>query len=259
MTITSARKFFIGIAFFLVWGMAASSSAAIITFDLLNHPDGNQNPPPYGLRIDALEFFLNGPEEGSVNDVWTFSFDDPDASMTGTYDDVANTFLIEGTAVGGVDTGGSGGSAEVAISFLYEDVTNLGLLSSFPVLEVTTGAGGSGSGTLTFNEAAESIPVFTVVNLVAFANSSGLFMRFAADNHRLDCGSDAGCGNPVFRGWLGLVPSPSVAALTDPEVFHVSSQDWLLTSDVNGDIPEPGTLALFGLGGLALVLRRRRS
>ena len=64
--------------------LSQPANAADITIALFNHPDANQDPPPYGLRLDEL--FLQAPTAGNVTNpvggITTFSFAPADgASM----------------------------------------------------------------------------------------------------------------------------------------------------------------------------------
>jgi len=95
--------------------LAAAGNVAV--FRLHDHPNGNQNPPSYGLRLDGML---------TTNEVYTFSFDYAGvtgmAGMTLTYDDGPKTIHIVGRAYGGRDTGTGWDPAEsgwIDIDFMY--------------------------------------------------------------------------------------------------------------------------------------------
>ncbi len=96
--------------------MPGVSEAATVTYQLHSHPDGNQNPPPYGLRLNGL--FGGG--------AYTFDFDytsiTEDADVKLEYDDVTEEIHIFGRAYGGKDAGTDydpGLSGWVDIDFTY--------------------------------------------------------------------------------------------------------------------------------------------
>ncbi|MEZ5063772.1 MAG: hypothetical protein R3B81_03505 [bacterium] len=94
----------------------ANADAAVTTYTLHNHSDGNQQPPPYGLILDDL-----------IDDAsYTFDFDydsgSEQALMKLDYDDVAMTIHVHGRAYGGKDVGGGWDATQqgwVDIDFLY--------------------------------------------------------------------------------------------------------------------------------------------
>lgn len=99
-----------------VCAVSGPADAATVTYRLHSHPDGNQNPPPYGLRLNGL--FGGG--------VYTFDFDytsiSEDADVKLEYDDVAGEIRIFGRAYGGKDAGTDydpGLSGWVDIDFTY--------------------------------------------------------------------------------------------------------------------------------------------
>ena len=53
-------------------GSSGPAAAAIISYDLFNHPDSAEAPPPYGLRIDGVEWWVTN--NGGDSDTWTFDF-----------------------------------------------------------------------------------------------------------------------------------------------------------------------------------------
>lgn len=268
----------------LAWagGLAApAAEAAIINqfeYDLWSHPDGSMAPPPYGLRIDGIEWYATGGLSGpnSASDAWTFDFNHPLADMRAVYtvNDGVNddTFRIFGTAIGGRDISGpdyDGPPALVNIDFTY---TGFDGQNSFldPEIHVNDGpaqASTKGMGKITFQQQTFGIQANTTVNLLAFANGSGNLFNFDADpapGHRLDdycsgANPPAYCGMPVGWGWLALADSN----FNPHTAYHTSYQDFIFVSnDVPVSVPEPAGLAMFGtmLGvfSLACFVRRRK-
>ena len=95
--------------------LAEASNVAV--FKLFDHPNGNQNPPSYGLRLDGML---------TTGEVYTFSFEYADgtgmADVSLTYDDGPKTIHISGRAYGGRDTGSGWDAAEsgwIDIDFTY--------------------------------------------------------------------------------------------------------------------------------------------
>jgi hypothetical protein len=90
------RKHLLGGFFSILALLLLPFSASAVTtgsYTLSNHPDANQTPPPYGLRLDGL----------LGNSVYTFDFNNGDMQMT--YD--GSSIHIFGTAFGGADGGGA--------------------------------------------------------------------------------------------------------------------------------------------------------
>ncbi len=222
-------------------------------YTLLDHPDGNENPPPYGLRLDGIEHYvacsdptlLNpapancaGPVGGApvigISDTWTFSFDTA-VGMTGQFDEGAGEFRIFGQAVGGLKDAADP-PALIDIDFTYFGVTPANLAGGLLFQDLVTD--GEGSITFLFDNG-NFIQAGTIVNLVAFPRTEGdLIFQFNNDGHRMadHCPpvvlvGDPGCGSRIGRGWLAL---ESFVLPDDPtergQPFHTSSQDWLFTS-----------------------------
>jgi hypothetical protein len=100
----------------------APANAMLEVYDCHDHPNGNQQPPTYGLRIDNLV---------SPDGAYTFSFDYADgsgsASVTLTYDDGTGEIHIFGRAYGGRDTGTGWDAASrgwIDIDFTYRENVN---------------------------------------------------------------------------------------------------------------------------------------
>ena len=172
-------------------GLASSAGAGTIlpgTYQLLDHPDGAINPPPYGYRSDDLartfSFELNGAD---VELVW-------DGGATAT---------ISGDLWNNQD-------GELwALDYTLSGVSAVGTLG----FTATAGVG------------ALTDPLNDVTNLTGLQNGSGFVMEFLADGFRLGSHPAFGDGDtPVGRGWtlpggstddflFRVVPEPGTALL----------------------------------------------
>ena len=242
---------------------ASPAAADLVSFELKNHPDGAKAPPPYGLRLDGIEWWATDGAHGGENSTWTFDFmpdplDCPACGVTGTLDTIAQSFTISGVAYGGKDIGAAhDGPGRLEIDFTYSNVT-IGSLDGFPSVEAFGDPNGMGS--VTFLDDNRNIEADTVVDLMGKPAGTKPFL-FQADDHRLDgfCPGDDACGLPVGRGWLKFVEYDSYDNVVDSH--ETNFQDWLFTSQPsNVPVPEPATLALFGFGlaGLGVMSRRRK-
>lgn len=226
-------------------GLSQPAGAADITIDLLNHPDANQDPPPYGLRLDEL--FLQAPTAGSVTNpvggVTTFSFDPADgASMVLTTTTVGPNIQINisGVAFGGVDTGVTYGfgAGFYSIDFTY----------TMNVTEVAGPDGGfnvspnsaMNNGTITAQAGIPGVTAGTSWTLFDQSNNSFDVLR---DGHRLGAFPALLAQDPfVGRGWV---------TYNADGTNSTGTQDWLFT-------PEPSSLVFLCIGGAGLFARRRR-
>jgi len=93
----------------LIGGMSSAASAATVTYNLFNHPDGNAAEPYYGLRLNELYDVTGG------TDHFTFDFERTEITASGgslmqmTVDDMANTVTLSGRVYGGrITAPGSG-------------------------------------------------------------------------------------------------------------------------------------------------------
>ena len=233
-----------------------AQQGATIASVLFDHPDGIEAPPPYGLRLDGVEWAVAPARQALAgdeippgvgeSDTWTFSFEEAGANVTGTFDEGAETFRIMGTAFGGRDTGneaaGPPGPGEIFIDFTYIGVTADSLANGVQ--------GPNGSGGIIFIGQNQSIDDRTIVFLQGYPPTGPVF-QFDDDNHRLNCPDaegnfDEGCGAPVGSGWLAItsIILPPISDddesmsfdFTDedgnPQAFQTDFQDWLFTTRV---------------------------
>ncbi len=229
------------------------AQAALFSFDLLSHPDGNALPPSYGLRLDGL-FTGNG------SDIWTFDFDDPSSNMTLTFDDIANTVAIAGQVFGGLDVNSVyDGTLQGLwdVDFVYQaNVTSTAIPPDFSTgpfgIEVTADhASNMGSITPLFSAMDGGITITSgvAIELVDKDNGDFSFKFNNTDDHRLAGTGLMGPATYVGRGWLTHSGGP-----------HISASDWLFIADPIPAVPIPAAIWLFasGLVGLGAVARRRR-
>lgn len=226
----------------------ASADTVIRQFQLYDHPDSVETPPPYGLRLDGV---FNGLSGAGTNAVTTFSMNQYSNTVL-TVTDNGSTIAINitGTLYGGVDSGtGYGfGAGDYAVSYNYVfGVTPMG------TGWVTMPPSPLNGGTLTAlgnNNGVASGSVFTIYD----DNSMAKSFEFLQDDHRLTIATggsenylEAGQGFWVGRGWLSYNANNNNSAGT---------QDWLFIGKL---VPLPTTagLGIAGLTALGVVRRRR--
>ncbi len=199
--------------------LIVAQEEATIASVLFDHPDGTEAPPPYGLRLDGVEWAVATARQALAgdaipagvgeSDTWTFSFEeDPGGQIgtgvTGAFDEIEGTFGILGTAFGGRDIGdgaaGPPGPGEILIDFTYFEATADSLANGVQ--------GPDGFGGIIFIGQNQSIDDGTVVILQGDPPTGPVF-QFDDDNHRLNCPDaegnfDEGCGAPVGSGWLAI-------------------------------------------------------
>ncbi len=233
--------------------MALPASAINFTTPILNHPDGDVNPPPYGLRLDEL--FTQTPTSGSlvggVGGITTFSFDPADgASMSMTVSDLGGDLeiSISGVAKGGVDAGGTYGYGEglFAIDFTYR-MNVEGVPGPDGGWKITPNHA-MNNGTITALAGNTDITAgteWTLWDQVNGDNDSFLVIR---DEHRLAGHPGVLALDPlVGRGWVTYSPIGQDAPGT---------QDFLFIADT--PIPEPASIMLLAAGCVLVASRRSR-
>lgn len=219
-------------------GLIAFASASIVnaasiapgTYLLQNHPDGNQAPPEYGLRLDGL----------TGSGVYTFDFNS--GNMTLTWDDLAGTIHISGTAVGNQD-------GEIwTVDFTYDTgITQVANGGADDIVVDSTGHHVN-FGTL-------SSSTHGNFDLRAHGKNNGAGNTFIF-------GDEGGAGHRGFAGlsgwgWLDYRTSESIDSMTPAGAWIGSdtslTSDWLFTA-----VPVPAAVWLFGSGLIGLVGFARR-
>lgn len=201
---------------------ASAGGLVIAEYQLGDHPDAANNPPPYGLRLDNML--------GAGVATLSIGYHN-DTVLTVIDDGGALSINISGTLHGGVVDGMGGyvSSADYAVDFTY---------SAFVAASgggwVVNGIDASNTGTLTNLGDSSVIDLYTTGMPDSFL--------FLPDGHRLSGDNSSWVG----RGWI--------TDQTDGSDPLGGTRDWIFTAT---EIPAPGALALFGLGGLVAGRRRR--
>lgn len=213
-------------------GLSGTASGAIISqglYSLHNHPDGNANPPPYGLKLAELYDITPN------HDDFTFDFDDPRSSMSMIV--TANTIRIFGVVWGGRDTG---------TSYALEPTTGLYTVDFLYDVGVVPVAGDDDLGVLQAashqNHGIITSPLNDVIALVDEAGGHPYGFRLGDEDNDLGHRGFAGISG---WGWLTHGPNPN---------NHIADSDWLFTAVL---VPTPGAISL-AMGAGAMLLRRRR-
>jgi hypothetical protein len=191
----------------------APAGASVVMFTLHDHPNGDLNPPSYGLRLDDL----------IPSGEYTFSFDYSDgsgnASVVLAYDDVAGTVHISGRAFGGKDTGTSWDPANrgwINIDFTF--TTNVSLsddCSGGVGDDIYVKPSASNTGTVSLDGWGGN----AVFNFSDKANTTGC--SFVFDNDTDSKGNASLAGNPsIWSGSGWLMPDVS------------GSRDWLFIGEM---------------------------
>ncbi len=222
-------------------------------YNLASHPDGTENPPPYGLRLDGLL--------GDNSEEYTYDFSDPLSSMTMTISDSllfpgTKKVVISGKSFGGLDTGAvydTELSGLWSIDFSYDNVQ-----VDNPNMELFTlkADAGNNAGTITslFNSSgaqAGRLSNGDMFNLIDYDGTHDFTFK-------LKFGHRGVAGLSGF-GWLNHAPD----GVNIHKVDHIYASDWLFTAEKvpppppNIPLPPalPAGLALLGL----VVLRQRKA
>ena len=247
-------------------GPVAVGDLLVLNDQGIDHPDGNRNPPPYGLRLDGL--FSQAADVGSfaggvggVGKDTTFSFQEYGSNVrvkvfeVNTGDsDTTNDYRIEisGTVFGGQDDGDDAasdfGAGFYDILFSYSVnvaavadgwIVNPNSASNTGFIE-STGTTVDGVGNVVENTDVPAGNKWFMFDQVDNNNNSFVLR---SDNHR----SPGIPHNLVARGWVTLNSDGSNFGDSG------STQDWLF---VTIPLPLGSTMTLAGLSLIAL--RRRR-
>ncbi len=173
---------FVFIAALAVGGSAAAGTILPGQYFLLDHPDGEISPPPYGLRMDDLGY--------------TFSTELNGASVILDWDDLAGTATISGTLWNNQLS--ELWTVSYTLTGVVAEPGNLGFKAS------------AGSGLLT-----DPLLNDTVLTGESMGGGGPVF-EFLADGYRISGDNDT----PVGRGWLlpaGSTDDWLVTAVPVPE------------------------------------------
>ncbi len=239
----------------LVATLGAAAQAMSIpngAYTLGSHPDGTENPPPYGLRLDGLL--------GDNSEEYTFNFSDASSAMSMTISDSVNfagkkTVVISGTSFGGEDVGAVY-NADLAglwqIDFTYDNVMANGDMSELWTDDADAG-NNTGKLTALFGSTGAEAGRLTagdMFDLEDFAGSHDF-------SFKLKFGHRGFVGVSGF-GWLNHRPSQ---ANDQSPMDHIYASDWLFTAE---RIPPPPPVvplpAAFpaGLACMGLIVARKR-
>ena len=237
----------------LVSGLLTSApleAALIAQYQLLDHPDASESPPPYGLRLDGLGS-IPGPGTLPAGE-YLFS-----AELSGSHltldvieDDITGLLSLHlyGTVYGGLQDDSAADHLDAlfrgvaVVDFTYRQNVTLGSGSVLYTVtddahDISTG----NTGTLEWTDGNGD------THTIHLQDQSG-----ASFSARLAHGHRAGPGVRSFWGWV----NHSTLALSS-RYEHVSSSDWLLIAEPV-HMPEPATVLCLGAGLAAVCAARRR-
>ncbi len=230
------------IAACVVFAIASTETAQAVSidFDVLNHPAGNSQPPPYGLRLDY----------NSENHTFEFN-----GNVMASFDMTNKSMTFDGTVVHGVGNTSTGEVWTIATTLTWVGIqgvsnTDFNNLTEADLEAIKTsllnpaGLFGSGSrllftvDSLTLTTAVVG-PVYQgAVSWSGKANSSG-DQFYVGTGHRSVSSLSA-------WGWVMTANG------------QTGTNDFLLTLEPKQDgVPEPATIALLTAGLGAVVSRRR--
>ncbi len=213
--------------------LTASANGATIlpgVYQLHNHPDGNEVPPPYGLRLDEMVDATAG------HDIFTFDFDHANSDMKLYYNSVLNKITIDGVVHGGRDSGG-GYFNDVYLGLYtvhFEYTIGVGLAAPDDDLQVVA-PGGVNFGTITGPGGA---PIHSLMDKSDGNNT----FRFGDEDNDL---GHRGFNGISGWGWMMV------------DTRYTPAMDWLFTAEYIA-IPEPTSALALGLGALLIGAARRR-
>ncbi len=213
-------------------GLATSASAVGLApgvYRLANHPDGSQNPPPYGARFDELYNATGG------HDIFTMDFEHPSSFVTLTYTGASIT--ISGVSWGGRDVGGT------YAADIYQGLYTLNFTYALGVSGVPGDDDIWVDTTNHVNTGTITSPFADVHNLVDERGSFDYSFRLGDEDN--DAGH-RGFNGISGWGWMSYVTATG-------GIQHVTATDWIFTVI----IPTPASAMAFGAAGL-VALRRRR-
>lgn len=207
--------------------------AAVIVdglYQLHNHPDGAEVPPPYGMRLDELVDVTGG------LDVFTLDFDAPGSNMQMTITGGGSIINIFGQAVGGRDIGGAYAADAFFGLYTVNFTYNVGVGPAPGDDDIQVNGGTGANFGVLGTPFGPPMPLHDVVG-----NPPGFSFRLGDEDNDLG-----------HRGYNGI----SGWGWIDPDGFnHGPTRDFLFTAEL---VPAPGAVALFA-PALMMYSRRRRA
>jgi len=247
-----------GLAGLIASGVATADEVEIFSGKAIDHPDGNANPPGYGLRLDKL--FTFDPDSGAVEEdaasggITTFSFShelsNVQVKVSDTDDDGAGDKIrVFGTVYGGEDTGGGYGFGEGLYEMKFTWTQNVieteGDDGGWQVTPASTLNGGF----IRALDGIDGVEEGTSWDLFGQEDANKNTFKLQRDGHRLGGYPDLASLDPfVGRGWVTLLEDGTKNGATQDFLFVV--------------VPTPAALpmglaGLAGLGGVAWIRRRK--
>lgn len=211
-------------------------------YELHNHDAGVARPPGYGLRLDELI------DVTGDHDIFTFDFDHELSDIRiHVTDDAISIF---GTVYGGLNEGNDYAGQYVGLWQVEFSYSNYIFSPGDDDRQTIGPAPDDHYGGISQMFGDESF-----FHLQDEAGSNPYSFRLGDEDD-----DDGHRGHDGISGWGWLNHAPAADGF-DPlsQIFpHNYESDWLFT--VGGrvdDVPEPGTAAILGLAGIALLRRRR--
>lgn len=248
-------KRFLAIAIVAV--LAAPTFAGTRTiYQLSNHSDGNARPPLYGLRLDGLV--------PDTNKIWTFDFRD---TMFMSIEHASGDIRIYGSVFGGENDGNGYGNyrGEWEVDFTYSsnvaytsgspsDLTGNGTGTRATVTEDRDGEFGN-TGSIKFvSDSVDSKLTKNQEFQLIDEDGKNTFAFRIGYGHRSDSNILSGWG------WLNHTSDPEWDNTNSGYDNHIGASDWLfhIESGSATVVPEPGSLAIASILGVACLVRRPR-
>lgn len=225
---------------------AAAGQAQVRLFQGFNHPDGGISPQAYGMRLDN---FLPGQPGNAV----TFSFEnaagESRVTLALTEAGAVDTLRIFGTLFANSANGGTAlGDFELDVTYTGEigaDGVFRALIPNGTVIGTLTATAGVNPISLLDAGQVLDIEAGGTRNIAANTPVTFAFGVALGSLDRLNGPLNGAPANEVFEG-IGWLNSD----------LSSGTEDFLFTA-IEVPIPTPGSLALLGLGGLAVARRRR--
>ncbi|MCA9414965.1 MAG: PEP-CTERM sorting domain-containing protein [Candidatus Omnitrophica bacterium] len=233
----------IGLFLVLCLGCVGTQTAQAVSldFDLFNHPDGNSQPPPYGLRLD-----YNGENH-------TFDFG---PGVSAIFDLTNKSLAITGSAIHGKGSASTGEAWNISASLTWVGIEGVSSTDFNNLTEsdletirnnLITPLGLFGSGDrLIFD--VNSLTLTTSVVSPMFQGATSWSGKGDGSGNQFYIGTGHR-GASGLSGW-GWVMTPT---------GQTGTNDFLFTLEANpSEVPEPTSIALLTAGLGALVSRKRR-